>query len=144
MFNHGHVVPNMTVSSCPIMNIPELGVMYGLANKTSTTEALVSSTYSPSVNSSITTSLTIYLDGPPHFEERHFNWADVTMEVYSVPNCSSLARGSIIFTDLQLWDANYNKVDIKNVTWSLTPGRPCQGSTVVKDPSTIVITHNPL
>ena len=114
-----------------------------MVNKTTTTEAVVVSSYSVEINSTETTTLNIYLDGPPNFEERHFNWADVTMEIYNTPNCSYLARGAFSFLNLTLWDSNYNLVSPSSVNWNTTPARPCGGTTLVKNSQNIQIIHNP-
>ncbi len=129
----------MTVSSPPLMGILPMQVITTFANKTSETEAVVSSAIT-AVNASIATTLNIYLNGPPHFEDRHFNWADLTLEVYTVQNCSCLPKGPMFFKQLSLWDASYKPIAFPS-QWSITSNKPCGGVTTVSGNSA-TISHN--
>ena len=41
---------------------------------------------------------------------RTFNWADVTLEVYQMSECSQFARGPMLFDKLNLWDTHYRPI----------------------------------
>jgi hypothetical protein len=123
------------VSSPPLFGINPGALLQTFANKTSDTTARVSTKFS-----NASTVLDVYLNGPPYFQDRHFNWADVTLEVYNVPNCSGLSSGNAIFSNLQLWNHYYNPVPFPN-NWVVTSSAPCGGVTTVGPGNSISIKH---
>ncbi len=129
----------MTVSSPPIFVSP-LSSISTFCNKTSDTEAVVSATYAPSPNASSSTVLKIDLNGPPYFQDRHFNWADVTLEVYNVQTCSGLSPGKIVFSNLQLFNHYYMPIPFPS-SWVTTTNAPCNGKTVVGPGNQVSIQH---
>jgi len=71
---------------------------------------------------------------------RNFNWADVTLEIYSVNTCSAFAVEPMTFSELSLWDENMSPMQPK---WDTTFGKPCGGTiTVDASKNTITIEHN--
>jgi len=68
-----------------------------------------------------------------------YNWADVTLEVYSVLTCPEFAKGPMTFTKLVL-------KDVQGATlvpqWTFTGATMCSGSIKQTDATTVVINHS--
>jgi len=81
-----------------------------------------------------TSNLTVATNG------RVFNWADVTLEVYSVASCSDYATGPAIFSNLKMADINGSPL---NYVWNDPGPTPteCSGRTTVSG-ATVTIQHN--
>jgi len=68
-----------------------------------------------------------------------YNWADITLEVYTVQTCNEFATGPATFTNLAMWDKDGM---LLTPDWTLTGSTQCQGSiTLTKDGA--VIQHTP-
>jgi len=61
-------------------------------------------------------------------QERNFNWADVTLEVYQITECEMFSPGEMVFGDLTLWDTSFAPLTPE---WALSPTSPCSGSVIV-------------
>jgi len=68
-----------------------------------------------------------------------YNWADVTLEVYSVTACDEFAKGPMTFSNDVLIDVQGQTL---TPAWSLTKTTDCNGVIKVVDSSTVTITHN--
>jgi len=68
-----------------------------------------------------------------------YNWADVTLEVYSVTACNQFASGPMTFSGLVLKDAQQATL---SPTWKLTGATQCSGNIKVIDATTQQITHS--
>jgi hypothetical protein len=53
---------------------------------------------------------------------RNFNWADITLEIYSVDTCSGLAIGPMTFSEIALWDERMSPISPE---WLFTSKKPC-------------------
>jgi len=67
-----------------------------------------------------------------------YDWADVTLEVYSTTTCNEFAKGPMQFTDLQLLGPTQN---VLNPSWSLTGVTGCGGS-IKEGTNAFNITHS--
>ena len=57
-------------------------------------------------------------------QDRNFNWADITQEVYDIGSCGDFAVGKMWFQNVTLWDVQWTPM---NPTWLFTSGKPCRG-----------------
>jgi len=67
-----------------------------------------------------------------------YDWADVTLEVYSVSSCPEFAKGSMTFSNLALKDAQGDTLTPK---WTFTGATECSGNIKQNPDGTITITH---
>lgn len=135
---------DMTVASPPILGIAAGDTLSTFMNQTSATEAVVFASFSPKgyPNSSLATSLNIFLGQPDFPNPVLFNWADATLEVYNAYSCGAMARGKMVMQNMKLWDDQYRSVPFPGASsWSVTGSRPCGGTTVVQGNS-VTIVHN--
>jgi len=70
---------------------------------------------------------------------REFNWADVTLETYSVTACNQFPNGPMKFTNLQMTFEDGNSY---TPAWTLTGATECSGSITVQNPLALTITHS--
>jgi len=68
-----------------------------------------------------------------------YNWADVTLEVYSVTACDEFAKGPMTFSSNVIKDVQGATI---TPNWSLTKASDCSGVIKVVDSQTVTITHN--
>jgi len=68
-----------------------------------------------------------------------YNWADVTLEVYSIRGCQDYAPGKALFSNMVLKDQQGQSL---TPSWQLTPPTECGGSITEVSPSTIYIQHS--
>jgi len=68
-----------------------------------------------------------------------YDWADVTLEVYSTATCSEFAKGPMEFQDLYLYGATNN---VLSPSWSLTGATGCSGSIKFDGQRAFNITHS--
>jgi hypothetical protein len=69
-----------------------------------------------------------------------YNWADVTLEVYEVTDCSDFAPNKAYFKDLDLMD---DKGETLTPQWTFTGPTSCSGSIVQDSPTSVYIEHTP-
>ena len=112
---------NVTVHTPYIFNIKPGEKLLGYFNKTMDEDEYVvsSSRLGDSENAQV-----LSVSGG----SRTFNWADVTLEVYSIEACDQFAPGEMVFSDLDMWDTNYESMIDENTPWLLTSSRPCGGT----------------
>ena len=112
---------NITVHTPYIFNIKSGEKLLGYFNKTANEDSYIvsSSRLDDSANAQV-----LSVSGG----NRTFNWADVTLEVYSIEACDQFAPGEMIFSDLKMWDTNYESMIDENTPWLLTSPRPCGGT----------------
>jgi hypothetical protein len=67
-----------------------------------------------------------------------YDWADVTLEVYSTTTCNEFAKGPMQFTSLQLLGPTQN---VLAPNWSLTGATGCSGS-IKEGTNAFNITHS--
>jgi hypothetical protein len=67
-----------------------------------------------------------------------YNWADVTLEVYKVDQCSAFGPGKAWFNQLNLRD---NKGDHLTPQWSFTGPTSCGGTIQQTSPTSVFIQH---
>jgi hypothetical protein len=65
-----------------------------------------------------------------------FDWADVTLEVYSVTSCDLFPRDSIVFSNLTIQASGGQVITPK---WDLYEGKTCTEAVKVVDDSTVEI-----
>jgi len=70
---------------------------------------------------------------------REFNWADVTLETYSVTACNQFPNGPMTFTSLQM---AFEDGSSHTPAWTLTGATECSGSITVQNPLALTITHS--
>jgi len=68
-----------------------------------------------------------------------YNWADVTLETYSVKSCNQFASGKTLFTNLVLKDQQGQTLVPK---WTLTGATQCSGSISQPSGTEIAIQHS--
>jgi len=68
-----------------------------------------------------------------------YNWADVTLEVYTVTSCNQFAVGPMTFSDLVLKDVQQ---DVLSPQWTFTRATDCSGKIAQTDATTMYIQHN--
>jgi len=68
-----------------------------------------------------------------------YDWADVTLEVYSVSECTQFAKGPMTFSKLVLKDAQGQSLSPQ---WDFTKATTCSGAITQVDSQTITITHS--
>jgi len=68
-----------------------------------------------------------------------YDWADVTLEVYGVSECSQFAKGPMTFSKLTLKDEQGQTL---TPNWSFTGVTQCSGGIKQTDSTTITITHS--
>jgi len=69
----------------------------------------------------------------------NYNWADVTLEVYSVTSCQDFASGMAVFDDLVLTDA---QGAVLTPQWSFTGPTACSGTITQTGSDSISISHS--
>lgn len=72
---------------------------------------------------------------------RNFNWADITLEVYAMSECSQFSGGPMTFGEIALWDSEMKPITVDK--WLLTSKRPCGGKVTQIDAKTITMEHSP-
>jgi len=74
---------------------------------------------------------------------RIFNWADITLEVYSATSCSEFASGPMTFSGLNLTDATGKDITASIANqWVLSAQSPCTGVIKEVNPYTFTIQHS--
>jgi len=68
-----------------------------------------------------------------------YNWADVTLEIYSISSCDQYSDGKVHFTDMKLTGDRGESVTPE---WTQPGGSECNGEVDILDPSNIDIYHN--
>jgi len=74
-----------------------------------------------------------------HVGDYLYNWADVTLEVYSVTACNQFSSGAMTFENLVLMDVQQATL---TPSWTLTRETTCTGIIQIVDPLTMTITHS--
>jgi len=72
------------------------------------------------------------------FGDYQYNWADVTLEVYNIAQCSDFAPGKAVFNKLTMLDKQGQTL---TPTWTMTPTSECGGSIVQTSPTSMYIQH---
>jgi len=70
----------------------------------------------------------------------NYNWADVTLEVYNVVDCTDFAPNKAVFNALTLKDA---QGDLLTPQWTFTGPTSCGGSIAQTSPTSVYIQHTP-
>jgi len=68
-----------------------------------------------------------------------YNWADVTLEVYSISSCAQHSPGKVTFENLEISDAAGSKLTPE---WTGATRTSCGGVMTVEDAATISIQHS--
>jgi len=69
----------------------------------------------------------------------NYNWADVTLEVYSISSCADFAPGQAYFNQLNLKDVQGQTLSPQ---WTFTPQTECGGTIQQVSPTSIYIQHS--
>jgi len=69
----------------------------------------------------------------------NYNWADVTLEVYTISSCNDFATGRAVFNQLVLKDAQGQTL---NPQWQFTGQTQCNGVIQQTSPTSIYIQHS--
>jgi hypothetical protein len=112
---------NVTVHTPYIFNLKPGEKLLGFFNKTEGEDEYVVSSSRPGDSES---AQVLAVSGG----NRSFNWADITLEVYSIDACDQFASGDMVFSELEMWDTNYESMIDDTTPWLLTSDRPCGGS----------------
>merc|ERR1712187_1044889 len=80
-----------------------------------------------------------HFDHIPRVGSYNYIWADVTLEEYSVNQCSQYSDGTMHFTEMELTAANG---EVLTPRWTQPAATECQGKLVIHDSKTIDISHN--
>jgi hypothetical protein len=75
----------------------------------------------------------------PRVGSYNYIWADVTLEVYSVNQCSQYSDGTFHFTEMELTAADGQ---VLTPEWTQPSATECQGKLAIHDAKTIDISHN--
>lgn len=68
-----------------------------------------------------------------------FDWADVTLEVYSVSNCNQFPTETVEFTDMEIVSGGQTVT----ANWNKVQGSSCHDSVKVVDPADVAIAATP-
>jgi hypothetical protein len=121
---------NITVQSPTISGLQAGGQLVGTLKRQSADTWIIDSTVLPSGKNT-----TLY----SHVGDYIYNWADVTLEVYSVATCNEFATGPMTFSGLVLKDQQQQTL---TPSWTKTGTTGCNGHLVQVDATTITIQHN--
>merc|ERR1712151_271153 len=75
----------------------------------------------------------------PRVGSYNYIWADVTLEVYSVNQCSQYSDGTLHFTEMELTAASG---EVLTPAWTQPSATECQGKLVIHDAKTIDTSHS--
>jgi len=75
----------------------------------------------------------------PQVGPYNYVWADVTLEIYSISDCTQYSKGKVHFTDMVLTGSGG---DVVHPSWTQPAGTECQGKVDILDEKSIDIYHN--
>jgi len=115
--------------SDPITDFAPGDTVYGEIVSTDNGNSYTITSSSPSSS----TTLTVDTEGLT------FDWADVTLEVYSITSCSQFPTQAVKFTDMEIQASGVNAVP----NWKVTQGNSCHDSVDVVDSEEVDISATP-
>jgi len=123
---------NITVSSPPVFGLNPGSQLRGIITRASpSTWSITSTVASTGQKTTLNAQVGDY----------QYNWADVTLEVYSISSCQDFAPGKAFFNQLSMLD---NVGQRLSPQWTMTPTSECGGTIqqVSGSPTSIYIQHN--
>jgi len=119
---------NITVSSKSITGFGAGDLIEGYINRVNSDTWKINSVIQKTgANTTLTAQVGTYL----------YDWADVTLEVYGVSDCTQFAKGPMTFSKMVLKDA---QGDTLNPQWSFTGQTKCSGAINQTHATTVTIT----
>jgi len=122
---------NITVSSPPVFGLQPGSQLRGIITRASPSTWSITSTV-------VSTGQKTILNA--QVGDYQYNWADVTLEVYSISSCQDFAPGKAYFNKLVMLD---NQGQQLNPSWTMTPTSECGGQIQQVSSSSIYIQHSP-
>jgi len=120
---------NITVSSPPIFGLNPGGQLKGIITRASANTWTISSTV-------VSTGQKTILNA--QVGDYQYNWADVTLEVYTISGCQDFAPGKAYFNNLYMVDSAGQQLSPE---WQFTSPSQCGGTIQQASPSSIYIEH---
>jgi len=119
---------NITVSSPPIFGLQAGSTLRGTIARASPSTWSITSTNPAGQKTTLNAQVGDY----------QYNWADVTLEVYTISQCGDFAPGKAYFNKLVMTD---NVGQVLTPSWTMTPTSECGGQIVQTSPTSIYIQH---
>jgi len=119
---------NITVSSPPIFGLNPGSTFFGTINRVSSSTWKIDSIFNGQ-HTTLNAQVGSYI----------YNWADVTLEVYNIAQCTDFATGPMTFSALAMTDS---KGQTLTPQWQLTAATSCSGRIVKSGASALYIQHN--